>query len=76
MLHVSFRKLFPAVDSESSFLKHLLWLPWINFCIKYYYRVTLEKAMATHSGTLAWKISWTEEAGGLQSMGLLRVGHD
>ena len=35
-----------------------------------------EKAMATHSGTLAWKIPWTEESGGLQSMGLLRVGHD
>ena len=36
----------------------------------------MEKAMAPHSSTLAWKISWTEEAGGLQSMGLLRVGHD
>ena len=36
----------------------------------------LEKAMATHSSTLAWKIPWTEEPGGLQSMGLLRVGHD
>ena len=30
----------------------------------------------THSSTLAWKIPWTEEPGGLQSMGLLRVGHD
>ena len=36
----------------------------------------LEKAMAPHSSTLAWKIPWTEEPGGLQSMGLLRVGHD
>ena len=35
-----------------------------------------EKAMAPHSGTLAWKVSWTEEPGGLQSMGSLRVGHD
>ena len=35
-----------------------------------------EKAMATHSGTLAWKIPWTEQPGRLQSMGLLRVGHD
>ena len=35
-----------------------------------------EKAMATHSSTLAWKIPWTEEPGGLQSMGSLRVGHD
>ena len=35
-----------------------------------------EKAMAPHSGTLAWKIPWTEEPGRLQSMGSLRVGHD
>ena len=32
--------------------------------------------MAPHSSTLAWKIPWTEELGGLQSMGLLGVGHD
>ena len=36
----------------------------------------LEKAMATHSSILAWKIPWTEESGGLQSMALQRVGHD
>ena len=36
----------------------------------------LEKAMAPHSSTLAWKIPWTEEPGGLQSMGSLSVGHD
>ena len=36
----------------------------------------LEKEMATHPSTLAWKIPWTEEPGGLQSMGSLRVGHD
>ena len=36
----------------------------------------MEKAMAPHSSTLAWKIPWTEEPGRLQSMGLLRVGHD
>ena len=35
-----------------------------------------EKAMAPHSSTLAWKIPWTEEPGGLQSMGSLRVGQD
>ena len=35
-----------------------------------------EKAMAPHSSTLAWKIPWTEEPGGLQSMGSLRIGHD
>ena len=36
----------------------------------------LEKAVAPHSSTLAWKIPWTEEPGGLQSIGSLRVGHD
>ena len=36
----------------------------------------MEKAMATHSSTLAWKIPWMEDPGRLQSMGLLRVGHD
>ena len=37
---------------------------------------TQEKAMAPHSRALAWKIPWTEEPGGLQSMGSLGVGHD
>ena len=37
---------------------------------------SLEKAMAPHSSTLVWKIPWMEEPGRLQSMGLLRVGHD
>ena len=36
----------------------------------------LEKGMATHSSSLAWRIPWTEEPGGLQSMGLQRVGQD
>ena len=36
----------------------------------------LEKGMATHSSILAWRISWTEEPGGLQSMALQRVRHD
>ena len=43
-------------------------------CIHVKYNVLL--AMAPHSSTLAWKIPWTEEPGGLQSMGSLRVGHD
>ena len=36
----------------------------------------LEKEMKTHSSILAWRIPWTEEPGGLQSMGSQRVGHD
>ena len=39
-------------------------------------KVTKEKAMAPHSSTLAWRIPWAEEPGGLQSVGSLRVGHD
>ena len=38
--------------------------------------IRMEKAVAPHSSTLAWKIPWMEEPGGLQSMGLRRVGHD
>ena len=36
----------------------------------------VEKEIATHSSILAWRIPWTEEPGGLQSMGSQRVGHD
>ena len=36
----------------------------------------LELEMATHASILAWRIPWTEEPGGLQSMGSQRVGHD
>ena len=36
----------------------------------------LEKGMATHSSILAWRIPWTEKAGGLQTMGSQKVGHD
>ena len=36
----------------------------------------LEKEMAIHSSILAWRIPWTEEPGGLQSVGLQRAGHD
>ena len=40
------------------------------------WRMRMEKAMAPHSSTLAWKIPWMEDPGGLQFMGALRVGHD
>ena len=36
----------------------------------------LEEGMATHSSILAWRIPWREEPGGLQSVGLQRLGHD
>ena len=37
---------------------------------------TLEEEMVSHSSTFAWEIQWTEEPGGLQSMGSIRVGHN
>ena len=40
------------------------------------YEDPLEEGMATHSSILAWRIPWTEEPGGLQSIGSHRVGHD
>ena len=47
-------------------------------CVASFYMVLIfmEKAMAAHSSTPAWKIPWTEEPGRLQSMGSLRVRHD
>ena len=48
----------------------------VGFCLKRHVGVCMEKAMATHSSTLAWKIPWTEEPGRLQSLGSLGVGHD
>ena len=44
----------------------------INWYLLY---IIMVKAMAPHSSTLAWRIPWMEEPGGLQSMGSLRVGH-
>ena len=48
----------------------------VSLSICHEVRGLAEKAMAPHSGTLAWKIPWTEEPGRLQSMGSLRVEHD
>ena len=47
-----------------------MWVPSLGW------EVPLEKEMTTHSSILAWKFSWTEEPGGLQSTGLQRVEHD
>ena len=60
-------------------LLHLDYIHIVQLYIHYfiwYYRKALEKAMAPHSSTLAWKIPWMEESGRLRYMGLLRVGHD
>ena len=50
-----------------------LWETWVQ---SLGWEDPLEKEMATHSSILAWEILWTEEPGGLQSMGLQRVGHN
>ena len=50
-----------------------LWETWVRSLGQ---EEPLEKEMATHSSILAWRIPWTEEPGGLQSMGSQRVGHD
>ena len=50
-----------------------MWETWVR---SLGWEVPLEKEMATHSSILAWRIPWTEEPGGLQSMGSQRVGHD
>ena len=47
-----------------------------NFIIRLFRCYVTEKAMASHSGTLAWKIPWMEGPGRLQSMGSLRVRYD
>ena len=53
-----------------------VWKWAFTLSLSFIYVYILEKEMATHSSTLAWKILWTEEPGGLQSMVLQRVGQD
>ena len=60
---------------DCDFYKFLLCLYMLIF-IYYFCSRILEKAMAAHSSTLAWRIPWMEEPGGLQSMESLRVRHD
>ena len=67
-----------------SFLSIFFFFFWLSFKLLEILKVNLiffigsfsEKAMATHSSILAWKIPWVEEPGRLQSMGSLRVGHE
>ena len=56
-------------------VEHLptIWETWVRFLG---WEDPLEKEMATHSRTIAWRIPWTEEPGRLQSTGSQRVGHD
>ena len=66
-------------DSRASLVAQLvknlpaMWETWVQSLGQ---EDPLEKGMGTHSSILAWRIPWTEELGGLQSMGSQRVGHD
>ena len=66
------------IHSQASSVSTLLAPQGLYFSLQSFALLDLnpEKAMATHSSTLAWKIPWTEGPGGLQSMGSLGVGHD
>ena len=69
---------FP-LDAFFVFYLHLylgLIFPFHCRCIYIKGLVSMEKEMETHSSILAWKIPWTEEPGGLQSIGSQRVRHD
>ena len=68
-------KICPQASPVAQTVKHLptMWETWVRFLSQ---EDHLEKEMATHSSTLAWKIPWMEEPGRLQSMGSQRVGHD
>ena len=55
-------KVLPAVKET--------WVPFLSW------EDSLERGIATHPSILAWRIPWREGSGGLQSMGLQRVGHD
>ena len=69
-------------EVNSSLLSHKIFLFIIEIIIYNNMKIweilcnLSEKAMASHSSTLAWKIPWTEEPGGLQSLVSQRVGHD
>ena len=62
-------------SSPGPYRRRLLKVSCASFC-SFVTRQQMEKAMAPHSSTLAWKILWMEEPGRLKSMGSLRVGHD
>ena len=67
----------PTMCKDPLFSPHPCQHLWfLAFLIKVILAGVMEKAMAPHSSTLAWKIQRTEEPGRLQSMGLRRVGHD
>ena len=67
--------LLPLIDSVAQTVESwpAVWETWVQSLGQ---EDPLEKEMATHPSTLVWKIPWTEEPGGLQSMGSQRVGYN
>ena len=74
-LYFKYTYTFSRTSLVAQMVKRLstMWETWIP---SLGWEDPLEKEMAIHSSTIAWKIPWTEEPGRLQSMGLQRVGHD
>ena len=73
--------IFPSIRGFSNeSVLHIKWPKYWSYSFSIYHMHTIsiyqEKAMAPYSSTLAWKIPWMEEPGGLLSMGSLTVGHD
>jgi len=68
--HIHYRALLVAQMVKNPPAMRETWVRFLSW------KDPLEEGMATHSSILSWRISWTEEPGGLQSMGLTRVGHD
>ena len=66
----------PMFSSKSFIVSGLTFRYLIHLEFIFVYGVRMEKALAPHSSTLAWKIPWAEEPGGLQSMRSLRVRHN
>ena len=76
---VNFLSVFLTICSKHKYIlldNRIIKCSFIPTCLTGAHPLKTEKAMAPHSSTLAWKIPWTEEPGGLQSMGSLRVRHD
>ena len=65
-----------AFSRKSFIVSGLTFSSLIHFEFIFVYGVKVEKEMATHSGILAWKITWMEEPGGQYPVGSQRVGHN
>ena len=65
-----------SMNKGRGLIRHQICLSLDQLVLASLQKSEVEKAMAPHSSTLAWKIPWMEEPGGLQSMGSLRVGHN